>query len=186
MEQKILASKLMATASVADRLSYSIFRIKQTQTVPLTIEKLESLSESDMEVVDALLYRYGSLVSKIQDSLFKSIADAEGENLNGLSNRDKTNLMEKIGVLPSGVEFSGLAVVRNKLMHDYPEDAQKQLEHINEVFLQAENLVRTFVAILKYSEKLVQCDMSCFSNLQKHITPNKAAKKPKSELPGIG
>lgn len=95
------------------------------------MSRLEHLSDTDMEVMDAYLFRYGSLVSNIQDSIFKSIGELEQEPVSAMSDRDKANLMERLGALPSAQVFASLAIIRNKLMHEYPEEAQKHLDRIN-------------------------------------------------------
>ena len=70
-----------------------------------------------------------------------------------MSNRDKTNLMERIGALPSAEHFSILAVLRNKLMHNYSEEAQKHLERINFITSESPKLLEIFLSIVKYAEK---------------------------------
>lgn len=126
-----LESKITATANIADRLSYSIQRAIDLGLAPLSMSRLEHLSDTDMEVMDAYLFRYGSLVSNIQDSIFKSIGELEQEPVSAMSDRDKANLMERLGALPSAQVFASLAIIRNKLMHEYPEEAQKHLDRIN-------------------------------------------------------
>lgn len=148
-----LKSQLEVTASIADRLAYSIGRARNLGLVPLGIEKLTLLSDNEMEVMDAFIFRYGSLVSNIQGAIFKSIGEAEQEPVLTMSNRDKTNLMERLGALPSADEFSSLAVIRNKLMHDYPEEMQKHLDRMNFITAEAPRLVELFLGIGKYAEK---------------------------------
>ena len=148
----ILVSSINTTASVADRLVYSIRKSRKNRLDPLTMAKLESLSDDDMECIDAYLFRYGSLVSNIQGGIFKSIFAVEQESID-ISNRDKTNLMERFGALSSAEEFSSLAIIRNKLMHDYPEEMQKHLDRINFIMTEASRLVEIFLGIVKYAEK---------------------------------
>ena len=148
-----LTSKIEASAHIADRLTYSIGRALSHGIAPLTIEKLERLTDSDMEIMDAYLYRYGSLISNIQDDIFKAVGELEQEPVSSMSNRDKANLMERIGALPSAETFASLAIIRNKLMHEYPEEAQKQLERINFITEEAPNLVDIFIGIVLYCEK---------------------------------
>ena len=150
----ILKSKIEASASVADRLSYSVWRAQNLGLAPLDMERLIRLSDDEMEVIDAYMFRYGSLVSNIQDGIFKSIGEIEDEPVSSMSNRDKTNLMERLGALPSASEFSSIAVVRNKLMHEYPEEMQKHLERINFITSEAQKLLQVFVGIVKYAAKL--------------------------------
>jgi hypothetical protein len=149
----ILKAKIEVTAGVADRLAYSVKRVRSFELAPLTLTRLTALGDGDMEVLDAFIYRYGSLVSNIQDSIFKSIGEAEQEPVNAMSNRDKANLMEKLGALPSATEFASLAVIRNKLMHDYPEEAQKQIDRMNYIFDEAPRLLTVFLGIAGYVRK---------------------------------
>ena len=149
----ILEAKIYATASAADRLVYSMGRVKNLGLAPLTMEKLSVLTDAEMEVMDAFIYRYGSLVANIQDAIFKSIGEVEQEPVTTMSNRDKINLMERLGALPSAQEFSSIAYIRNKLMHDYPEEAQKQLDRMNFIATESPRLVEIFLGITKYAEK---------------------------------
>ncbi len=166
---KILESKLAATASIADRLVYSTHRALDLGLTPLTMEKLRHLSDADMEVIDAYLFRYGSLVSNIQDSIFKSIGELEQEPVSTMSNRDKTNLMERLGALPSAQAFASLAVIRNKLMHEYPEEAQKHLDRVNFIAQEAPRLVAIFIGILRYAEKFnILMPLDAFGHLQNY------------------
>jgi hypothetical protein len=149
----ILKSKIIVTCGVADRLAYSIGRAHALGLAPLSMEKLGVLTDDEMEVLDAFIYRYGSLVSNIQDAIFKSIGEVEQESVTTMSNRDKTNLMERLGALPSAEEFSVIAFIRNKLMHNYPEEAQKQLDRMNFITHEASRLIELFIGIAKYAEK---------------------------------
>ncbi len=149
----ILKSKIEVTAYVADRLAYSITKARRLDLDPLSMNKLAVLSDDEMEVIDAYLFRYGSLVCNIQDAIFKSIGEVEQEHVSTMSNRDKTNLMERLGALPSAEEFSSLAVLRNRLMHDYPEEMQKHLDRINFITSESPRLVEIFLGIAKYAEK---------------------------------
>lgn len=172
----ILRSKLAATANIADRLAYSVHRALDLGLTPLTMERLAHLSDADLEVMDAFLFRYGSLVSNLQDSIFKSIGELEQEPVSLMSNRDKTNLMERLGALPSAQVFASLAVIRNKLMHEYPEEAQKHLERVNFITHAAPGLIAIFLGVARYAEKFNSLIMlSSYKHLQKFsIAPNQA------------
>lgn len=165
-----LISNIKSSLMIADRLAYSIESCAEAGLVPMSLSGLQSLDDEGMEKIDALLFRYGSLISTVQDALFKSIAQAEDEDLSFMSNRDKTNLMEKIGVLPSSSQFSSLAVIRNKLMHHYPEEAEKHLERINFISEQAKVLVSLTTGIARYCEKFqIDIDFSDYDHLGLHI-----------------
>ena len=162
----ILKSKIEVTANIADRLAYSVTKAAKLNLNSIGIEKLKNLSDEEMEVIDAYIFRYGSLISNIQDSLFKSIGALEQEPVSTMSNRDRTNLMERIGALPSAGKFSGLAVLRNKLMHDYPEEMQRYLERIHFITSEAPGLLKIFLGIVHYSRKFgIDISMDEFKHL---------------------
>lgn len=173
----ILKAKINATASAADRLTYSIRRIKELGLSPLTLQKLSDMTDLDMEVMDAFIYRYGSLVANIQDAIFKTIGEIEQEPVTTMSNRDKTNLMERLGVLPSAEAFSTIAHIRNKLMHDYPEEAQKQLDRLNFISEESPRLVEIFLGIAEYTKKFeIHLSLADFAHLGKFAVDALACK----------
>ncbi len=147
-----LASSIQATAAVADRLVYSHDKARKRGLDPLTMDALTHLSDEDMELIDAYLFRYGSLVSNIQGGIFKAVFDVEQEP-SDISNRDKTNMMERLGALSSAEEFSSLAIIRNKLMRDYSEEMQKHMDRINYIMAETPRLVEIFLGIVQYAQK---------------------------------
>lgn len=169
----ILKSKLSSSLSISDRLSYSIHKADKQKMHSLTVEQIKNLNDDDLELLDAYLFRYGSLVSSIQDGLFKTIAEIEMEPFNKLSNRDKTNLMERLGALPSAQAFSSLAIIRNKLMHEYPDDIDKHAERINSIIDKSSDLIYVLIDIIKYSEKFdIHMDLQEYHHLSAEISQN--------------
>jgi hypothetical protein len=82
--------------------------------------------------VDALFHRYISLISVMQDRLFKSIAIVEQEDVDRISRRDLTELMEKLGALSDAGRFSEGAIARNILAHTYLSHVDDKAERLNE------------------------------------------------------
>ena len=96
-----------------------------------------------------------------------------------MSNRDKSNLMERLGALPSAQAFSNLAVVCNKLMHDYPEEMKKHLERLNFITSESSSLVEIFLGIARYAEKFgFHVSIEKFHHLRVLGTPSPLAAKP--------
>ena len=168
-----LESKIEVVAVIADRLAFSVLKARVLDLESLDINSVKSLTDDEIEVIDAYIFRYGSLISNIQDSIFKTIGDLEEEPVNEMSNRDKTNLMERIGALPSAEHFSMLAMLRNKLMPNYPEEAQKHLERINLITSESPKLLEIFLGIVKYSEKFgISISIGEFKNILKVCPPS--------------
>ena len=82
--------------------------------------------------VDALFHRYTSLISVMQDRLFRSIAVVEQEDVDRISRRDLTELMEKLGALSDAARFSESAIARNILAHTYLSHVDDRAERLNE------------------------------------------------------
>ena len=168
----ILKSKIEVAAAVADRLARSVLKAQALNLESLDIHRVNALTDDEIDVIDAYLFRYGSLISNIQDSIFKAIGDLEEEPIAGMSNRDKTNLMERIGALPSAEQFSILAILRNKLMHNYPEEAQKHLQRINFITSESPKLLEIFLSIVNYAKKFgISVTLDEFKNIAKVCAP---------------
>lgn len=104
---------------------------KNAGAFPLDLDRLAGLTDEQKESIDALILRYSQCVSMLQDQIFRGIAIAEQENLSDKSNRDKTLLMEKLGVIQSADAFGTAAILRNKFSHHYPEKSKDQLNKLN-------------------------------------------------------
>ncbi|MGQ0664591.1 MAG: hypothetical protein ACT4P2_13645 [Pseudomonadota bacterium] len=58
--------------------------------------------------------------------------------------------MEKLGVLGSAERWTELAVLRNKVAHNYPNDPDKQVERLNAAFRRAEELIDVLDGVRTY------------------------------------
>ena len=138
-ERALLDQALRAMDGCARRLAYS--RAKLKALFPLDRGRLMALGADDEEAVDAFLKRYEQLVATIQDQVFTGIALAEAEDIRAMSRRDVTELMERLGAIPSAAGFRRLALVRNRLAHVYPDDPVRQAENLNAAYTGADALL---------------------------------------------
>jgi uncharacterized protein YutE (UPF0331/DUF86 family) len=102
---------------------------------PLTARSLEGASPEAEDDLDAFMKRFEQLVSSLQDELFKAVAVTGGEDIRSLSRRDVTELMERLGALPSAARFRELVAVRNRIAHVYPDQPERQASNLNEAFV---------------------------------------------------
>lgn len=137
--QSIFRTSLEATWNVGRRLAYS--RASVAALMPMSPDRLDRITEAEEERLDALLFRFSSAFSMIQDQLFKSISIVEGEDISTSSRRDVANLMEKLGAIPSSSDISALSALRNKVSHVYPDHPEKQAEILNGIHQNAEVLL---------------------------------------------
>jgi hypothetical protein len=150
-EQKMLFSNLAACAQRIEKLRFSVN--KNHPLFPLELETIGKLTDEQEESIDALILRYSQCVSMIQDQIFRGIAYAEQEDLADKSNRDKTLLMEKLGVIRSADEFGTAAILRNKFSHHYPEEAQGRLDRLNLVLEESKFVLNAFADIQAFLRK---------------------------------
>lgn len=137
--QAIFRTGLEASWNVGRRLSYS--RSSVAGLFPMSPDRLDRITDTEEERLDALLFRFSSALSMVQDHLFKSIAIIEGEDISTSSRRDVANLMEKLGAIPSSGEITALSALRNKVSHVYPDHPEKQAEILNGIHQNAEVLL---------------------------------------------
>jgi uncharacterized protein YutE (UPF0331/DUF86 family) len=147
----LILANMNASYSVAHRLAWSQERV--ANLFPVEVDSVANFDDETEEKLDAWLHRFNSLASMIQDSLFKSAGLLEQEDVAAMSNRDKTLLMERIGVVQSATGFSNLTTLRNKLAHNYPDDPEKQSERLNAVWHAVADLLQVMNAILTFMER---------------------------------
>jgi len=147
-ELNILLANLAACGQRIQKLAYSLN--KNRTLFPITLARVEALTDDQEESIDALILRYSQCVAMIQDQLFRGIAYVEREDLSDKSNRDKSRLMEKLGAIQSADDFGTAAVLRNKFSHHYPEEASLRIERLNLVVAEAEYVISTFGGIMAF------------------------------------
>ena len=151
MEIGILSSSLLACSKRIDKLRYSLE--KNRYLFPLSIDRINNLSDAEDESIDAFILRYSQSVSMIQDQLFRGIAYAEQESLVDRSNRDKSLLMEKLGAIRSADEFGTATMLRNKFSHHYPDESFEQIARLNLLVEETEFVLTSFEDIIDYLKR---------------------------------
>jgi hypothetical protein len=131
-EPALLRLGLQAAERCATRLERSLARLEGL--FPLDPVRLQGLAPQDQDDIDAFLKRFEQLVLILQDQVFPGVALLEGESLHELSRRDVTELMERLGAIPSAKDFREVATIRNRLAHLYPEDPARQARNLNDAF----------------------------------------------------
>ena len=134
-----------ALSSCSERTKSLIYSVNKNRSLfPIQLLDPQQNTENQKGSIDALLFRYSQCVAVIQDHIFRGIGLLEEEDLSDLSQREKTNLMEKLGVIVSAIGFRKAAVLRNKFAHHYPEKSQQQLNKLNKVIVEADKIIDIF------------------------------------------
>jgi uncharacterized protein YutE (UPF0331/DUF86 family) len=147
----MVSQALRAAAGCARRL----VRSQQTLAAqfPLLPERIGALAPEVEDDLDAFLKRYEQLVSAIQDELFKAIAILGGEDIRALARREVSELMDRLGALPSAERFRVLVAIRNRIAHLYPDDPGRQAQNLNEAYAAIPDILAAYESVRRYLER---------------------------------
>lgn len=143
--------RFIALANIVQReglwLKRTDERLFQSVIDPAWITQLEYNDELS-ERLEAFVSRFGRLQDTIGDklipSLLRLVAERPGSQL------DNLNRAEKIGILDSTLEWLDTRNLRNKLVHEYMEDAGQFVQALYQAHRCVPRLIETYNAILRY------------------------------------
>lgn len=119
---------------------------------PLTAEKLRTLDEEAVAVLDQFTTRFAKLQDVMGAKLFPALLELTKEPGDYPAYLDKLDRLEKIGALPSVDEWLELREMRNAFAHDYPEDSELQAATLNRAFAAAGRLQEILAHVKQYAE----------------------------------
>jgi uncharacterized protein YutE (UPF0331/DUF86 family) len=139
-EAALLREALAGAKCLAQRVSASLSRV--SGLLPITADRLESVSVEEDERLVAFLKRVEQLIVLVQDQIFTSLAVLSDTKAKLESRRDRAELMERIGAVASADTWRMANRLRNRLAHVYPVASERQAAILNETFALAPELVR--------------------------------------------
>lgn len=131
--------------------------------MPLKGDQLSSLSEEDLDKLDAFRVRYCDLQDSLGNKTFRSILVLEEEVLG--SNLDILNKIEKRQIINSFDEWKLLRRIRNLFSHDYPETDEDKADALTEAFFHVVNLVSVVDNVCRYMQEKNDFNMKGFPSL---------------------
>lgn len=114
------------------RLRYATSRSKGL--FPLSAERYLNLSDPEVASLDQMLFRFGKLQDAIGQRLLPAILLAGQEWQDNATFLDKLNRLEKLGAVPSALEWIKLRDLRNNAMHEYPDEPEVNAANLNAVY----------------------------------------------------
>ena len=96
----------------------------------IPIEDYNSLNQLERFALNALIFRFSKLQDLIGAKIFRNYLDFSGFNIAQKSFFDILREIEKEGIIDID-SWSELRELRNKIAHEYPEEADEVLESIN-------------------------------------------------------
>jgi len=131
----------------ADRLQMAMNHIKLI--FPLTPEKLETLKDEEIGLLELMTSRFAKLQDTIGQKIFPLLLRILGEYQERDSFIDRLNKLEKLEILNDVDFWHRMRDVRNEIAHDYPEGADEKILKIRHCF-------DSSLALLSFWEELKQ------------------------------
>lgn len=129
------ANRGLRLAFLARVVAKEIRYLQQTDgrlfDVPLDVSKVKEL-EQNLELaerVDAFVSRFGRLQDTVGDKLLPVVLDALGEKRGAMI--DNLNRAEQLGLIGSAEQWMALRDLRNRMVHEYIEDAKQLVDALN-------------------------------------------------------
>ncbi len=123
---------------------------KMSNTMPLTKEKFINLSDDEVEHIDQFLFRFAKLQDAMGQKLFKSILLYLNEDIEAKPFIDILNMMEKLHLLESALEWKKLRDNRDELSHNYEDEPEEMSESINILYDKKDMLIGIYNKIKNY------------------------------------
>ena len=99
--------------------------------LPMTGERLEYLTDAQVQALDQFVLRFTKLQDAMGSRLFPAILQYLQEQYEERTMLDKLNRLEKLGYIQSAEAWQNIRNARNKFAHDYPDDWEKNAALIN-------------------------------------------------------
>jgi hypothetical protein len=148
-----LENELRSAHRIAQRLERSLESTRRL--IPLDINTIKKLTDEDQEKLDALLLRFMSLASVIQDRIARSVLLLEEENLTNASRKDMRLMLEKLGALREEREFGIIVELKNMIAHTYPEDLERQAQILNTIHLRGRDLIESLKDMTNHARRKI-------------------------------
>jgi hypothetical protein len=132
IDNKTLISIFKTADLHAKRLRFA--RTHLQPLMPISGEQFSNLTEEQIPLFDSFSERFCKLQDLLGAKLFESVLEWAQEPLKGEAFLDKLYALEKLRIIPDANKWKELREVRNKLSHEYPDDANKNANYVNEAF----------------------------------------------------
>lgn len=136
---------------IAQKHRYHLEHFKKilAPMMPLTTEKIEGFTETNIAFCDAFIMRFCMLQDIMGVKLFDVVISLVGKDPLQMTIIDKTNFLEKLGIIQNAQTWQGLRKIRNKLTHEYPNAPLLSADAINNAFVQVDDMFQILDAIAK-------------------------------------
>jgi len=117
---------------------------------PLTESALKNLADETVTLLDQFLYRFIKLQDAMGTRFIPVIAGLIYGNSDPRPFIDNLNILEKNGAIDSAEKWQELRNLRNRLAHEYPENAGQTVESLNMLMMEWTSLREMYLSIKGY------------------------------------
>ena len=159
MKDDIFATRAHFTALIHEcevhkkRINQAVEKCKPF--FPLSSTEYESLTDTQVEHIDQLVYRFSKLQDALGAKLFPAVVSVLREDSASLTMYDKINELEKAGAISAADEWEVLREIRNQLAHDYQDDPEEGSFYLNQVYGKTSMLLSITEEIVRFVQNKV-------------------------------
>lgn len=150
---------LLILRSLCERCDTHAFRLKKACThiaslLPLQGKDIPDLSDENLGFMEMLISRFSKLQDTLGAKLFPLLLQHMQQEEEDLSFLDALHRMEKLNLLPSTKWWLDLRALRNRLVHDYPDDPKFLADNINQASQSSIELLEYWKSLRQDVEKI--------------------------------
>ena len=123
---------------------------KMADFMPMTGDRFNQLSEEEFAVLEVFSTRFGKLQDALGTKVFPAILELTQEPGVYPIFIDKLNRLEKMGAIPSSLEWQNFRKIRNQFAHEYPDDPDLNASLLNLAYEQGKVLQQAFLHVKKF------------------------------------
>jgi hypothetical protein len=153
MNELVYFEQQVKIASIhAERIEESLKKIDPL--LPITLDFMSHISLDQRNCLDVVLFRFAKLQDLLGEKLFPLIITFAGKDPKKNTYIDQLNILEKMELLPSRIEWMEMRKLRNRIAHDYPCDTDTTLQETNNALDAAKKLAAYWHTLLSQIQKL--------------------------------
>lgn len=137
--KELLESIMVITGIHAHRLESALSRC--ASHFPINEEAFNNLDETELAFIEMMTSRFAKLQDICGQKIFPILLKALEEDTEGKSFIDILNQIEKIGFIDDSHFWLELRKTRNSIAHEYPDNPQKMILALNDVYTDSQRLI---------------------------------------------
>jgi hypothetical protein len=148
-------------AKLNRELSRSLARVKSRSINAVWVASLDA-DDAEKDMVVAFVSRFGRFQDAIADSLIPKWLEANDEKVGTVA--ENFNKAAKLGIIDDVDEIRAARILRNKLSHEYIDNAEEFAALIKSSITHVEMLIACFARMVDFAKARMDIDVPVDSN----------------------